>query len=56
MNCTPYYDHGEIDPHSRMKYPVLKLKNIFIHCNHSKTADAAIEDWERRKRKINYIL
>lgn len=54
MNCTPYYDHGEIDPHSRMKYPVLKLKNIFIHCNHSKTADAAIEDWERRKRKINY--
>jgi uncharacterized protein (DUF1919 family) len=39
---------------SEYDYPVAKLKDIFIFFNHSKTAEKAAADWNRRKKRINY--
>lgn len=43
-----------VDLHSKEKYPILKLKDIEFHCNHCDTYDEAIDNWERRVKKLNY--
>lgn len=43
-----------IDLHSKEKYPVMRVDDVFIHFNHEKEIESAIENWERRKKKINY--
>lgn len=48
------FDHYEVDIHSKERYPVMRLKDIFIHCNHDKDVETAVRNWERRKAKINY--
>lgn len=35
-------------------YPILRIKDIDIHCNHDVDPDEAIEKWNRRRKKINY--
>ena len=35
-------------------YPILRIKDIDIHCNHDADPDEAIEKWNRRRKKINY--
>lgn len=34
-------------------YPVLRIKDIYIHCNHSEGAKEAIYEWNCRKKRIN---
>jgi uncharacterized protein (DUF1919 family) len=36
------------------RFPVLRLGDIRLYCNHSDTAEQAIEDWVRRREKINW--
>lgn len=50
---TPTYSRDGVDVNSFKTYPVLKLKDIEIHCNHSNSPEAAINDWVRRANKIN---
>lgn len=45
-----YYEETEADN----KYPVLRIDDVQIHCNHTTSAQEAIDTWERRKKKINY--
>ena len=35
-------------------FPVAKLDDIYLYFNHSKTQEEASENWNRRKRRINY--
>ena len=44
----------QIDPHSNKRFPVMKLDDIEIWCNHDFEIETAIEKWNRRKQKINY--
>ena len=48
------FDHYEVDVHSKERYPVMKLRDICIHCNHDKDIAIVKKNWERRKAKINY--
>lgn len=34
------------------KYPVLKIKDIEVHCIHDKDITETIEKWERRKKRL----
>ena len=56
MYCTlpPEYARDEVDPNSDKKYPVLRIKDIEVHCNHADSAEEAIAEWNRRCKKINY--
>lgn len=38
----------------RERYPVLRLGDIRLYCNHSDSAEQAIADWMRRREKINW--
>ena len=35
------------------RYPLLKVGDILLHCNHDTSAEEAIEKWQRRKRKVH---
>lgn len=39
---------------SEYSYPVAMLGDIRIHFNHSRSAEEAEEDWNRRKVRVNY--
>ncbi len=54
MELEPQFSHYEDEPHSGIKYPVLQIDDVQIHCNHVKDSKIAIDDWNRRKKKINY--
>ena len=42
------------DVHSKAKYPIMKLGDIAVHCNHDEKVEDALEKWNRRLQKINY--
>ena len=42
------------NPGDEPRYPVLKLGDVQINCNHDTDAETAIRTWERRKTLINY--
>ena len=44
----------EIEKHSKERYPVMQLGDIFVHCNHDTNPEDALEKWNRRLKKINY--
>lgn len=44
----------EIEIHSKQRYPVMRLGDIFVHCNHDDNPKDALEKWNRRLKKINY--
>lgn len=48
------FERYDVDPHSLNKYPVMKLSELEIHCNHDKDPLQAVEKWNRRKDKINW--
>ncbi len=54
MSIEPIGKRCETDPHSAKVYPVLEIGDIEIHCNHAENFEMAINDWNRRKSKINY--
>lgn len=50
-----YYVSLDVDfIESNEKTPVAMLGDIKLHFNHSKTEEAAFNDWNRRKDRINY--
>ncbi len=53
ISCEPVYSRDDIDPTSLKKYPVLKLDDIEIHCNHDESSKDAIRNWKRRVNKVN---
>lgn len=46
--------HFATDEHSKKKYPVMKIGDVSIHCNHDDNPESAARNWERRCAKINY--
>lgn len=54
MDCDMQFGKYKVDAHSKEKYPVMRLDDISIHCNHETIPDCAIEKWNRRKQKMNY--
>lgn len=53
LGCEP--DDGGLatDIHSGKVYPVLKLDDVLVHCNHDDIYETAVENWKRRIKKIN---
>lgn len=43
-----------VDPHNNLKYPVMRLGNLEVHCNHDNNPNDAREKWSRRKEKMNW--
>ncbi|MEY8375835.1 DUF1919 domain-containing protein [Lachnospiraceae bacterium 56-18] len=43
-----------MDKHVPTRYPIMTLGDVRIHCNHETDPIAAIEKWDRRRKKINY--
>ena len=54
FSLKPQYSRMEIDRHSKKEYPVLRLGDIDIHCNHAEDSESAIDTWMRRVKKVNY--
>ncbi len=50
----PVFDRWDIDENSGLRYPVLLLGDVSLHCNHSSDAGQCIDDWNRRKQRINW--
>ena len=50
----PVFDRWEIDENSGVRYPVLLLGDIHLHCNHSSDAGQSIGEWNLRKQRINW--
>ncbi|EOS27436.1 hypothetical protein C804_04112 [Lachnospiraceae bacterium A4] len=53
LNCEPVFMNWAVDPHSRNSYPVLRLDDVYVHCNHDMIPETAIRNWNRRRKKIN---
>ena len=54
MSLEPEFQRWQRDPHSGKEFPVMRLYDIEIWCNHDVSADEARDKWNRRKEKINY--
>lgn len=54
LGLIPQFDHFSVDCHSNIKYPVLKLDDISIHCNHTADPKEAISNWNRRNELVNF--
>lgn len=54
MMADPIFVRYEEEIHSHINYPVIRINDIEIHCNHYIDYKVAIDDWNRRKEKINY--
>ena len=51
---VPYHMQKASTKYDVDSYPVLRLGDITINCNHSHTMEEAISDWIRRRDKINW--
>ncbi len=54
LQCELKFKHYMIDIHSKERYPVMVLDDILIHCNHESIPEQAVQNWNRRRVKINY--
>lgn len=54
LNNEPILDRYEVEKHSNINYPVLRIDDVEIHCNHTTDANRAIGDWTRLKEKVNH--
>ncbi len=53
LGCKPEPGGFERDVHSDRVYPILKLDDVLVHCNHDAVHETAIQNWNRRLRKLN---
>lgn len=53
LECEPDVGGFATDVHSGKRYPVLKLDDVLVHCNHDLEHETAIRNWKRRLKKIN---
>jgi uncharacterized protein (DUF1919 family) len=54
MECDLIFLEYACDNHSKAHYPVMKLDDVKVYCNHDTDSEAAAEKWNRRRKKINY--
>lgn len=54
LGCKPVPGGFGTDIHNGRKYPVIKLDDVSVHCNHADSHEMAIETWNRRLRKLNW--
>lgn len=54
MELSLVFDHSEYNDNLEIQYPVCRCGDIFLYFNHSKTFEDAVNDWERRKKRINW--
>ena len=54
MSLEPEFQRWQEDPHSGKEFPVMRLDDIEIWCNHDESIREAQDKWNRRKKKINY--
>lgn len=52
MRCEPEFVRFDIDTDNK-KYPVLRILDAEIHCNHTENIETAIFEWNKRRKKIN---
>ena len=56
MAEEPVPDHMQaaVTVYDNGVYPVLRLGDIYLNCNHSSSMEQAVKDWKRRREKINW--
>ncbi|MCI9141201.1 MAG: DUF1919 domain-containing protein [Lachnospiraceae bacterium] len=54
MSLELEFKRWQRDPHSQKDFPVMKLDDIEIWCNHDESISEAQDKWDRRKKKINF--
>ena len=42
------------DAYTKKKYPIMRLGDVFVHCNHSDNPEEAVAKWNARCKKVNY--
>lgn len=55
MVLEPVFDHWEEanSPYDQKRFPVFRLDDILLHFNHHTDADAALEEYRRRAKRLN---
>lgn len=53
LGCKPEFGGLETDVHNGNVYPILKLDDVQIHCNHDSEYETAVQKWNRRLMKLN---
>lgn len=52
--CEPVFDRwNEGGYEGQPFYPVLRLGDIYLYCNHSDNPEEEINKWQRRKKRVN---
>lgn len=51
---VPYIEQYIEPMDSTIKYPLIKVGDIVIHCRHYENCKEAIEAWDRRRKRIDY--
>lgn len=54
MSCPFEFVRWNYDSNTKLQYPVMKIGDVEIHCNHDNKIEDAVEKWNRRKKRINY--
>lgn len=54
MGCDLEFLEYAYNKNSKKDYPVMRLDDINVHCNHDTDPDEAVAKWYRRRKKINY--
>ena len=54
MDAEPY-EECHVDANDKnLCYPVIKVDDIFLCCQHYENCDAAVEAWNKRRRRVDY--
>lgn len=54
INKSPEFDYWEEDHVLKRKYPVLRIDDIQIYCNHDIFIEEAEKKWEERSKRVNF--
>lgn len=54
MNEEIVLDSWRWQTDAKHDYPIMRIGDVRMHCNHTASAGAAKEDWEKRKQRICY--
>lgn len=53
LSCNPEFGGWATDIHKGNTYPILKLDDVLIHCNHDSEFETALRNWNRRLKRLN---
>lgn len=54
MDCDLEFIREGLDNISGQVYPIVKCDDVYLHFNHYRTYEDALECWNRRKKRINW--